>query len=553
MRDPREAASGPTRCAIYTRKSTEEGLDQDFNSLDAQREACAAYILSQRHEGWIQVPGIYEDGGFSGGNMERPGLRRLLADIAAGQVDVIVVYKVDRLTRSLADFAKIVEILDEKKASFVSVTQAFNTTTSMGRLTLNVLLSFAQFEREVTSERIRDKVAASKAKGMWMGGNPPLGYDIVERRLVVNEAEAETVRYIFQRYVELGSGAALIIDLDANGVTSKRWTGRNGITRGGKLIGRGALYQMLQNRTYIGEVAHKGRVYPGQHDGIVETEIFASAAEQLAKGRVERVLGQGAPDPSLLAGLLWDGHGRRMSPRHTNKQGRRYRYYTSQIRDDEPPWRVSASDIEQRISASFANELARAERNILASATPAATDIERVGIAARVAIERLRTGTPREQRQLLVDCTERIELGTDSMSVRCKFGAIDELFGDEVYEISIPIACVRSGKQLRLVIPPVDTGAATRRNPALIKLVAQAMAARDMLASNNATEFETLAAEIGYSREHAADLLRIGFLAPDIVAAIVEGRQPEGLTRTKLMRWATLPLAWGEQRRVMEF
>ncbi|MDF7773632.1 recombinase family protein [Sphingomonas sp. AOB5] len=553
MRDPRDVTGRTFRCAIYTRKSTEEGLEQDFNSLDAQREACAAYILSQRHEGWVQAPGIYEDGGFSGGNMERPGLKRLLAEVEAGKVDVIVVYKVDRLTRSLADFAKIVEVLDAKQASFVSVTQAFNTTTSMGRLTLNVLLSFAQFEREVTSERIRDKIAASKAKGMWMGGNPPLGYDIVDRRLVVNEVEAETVRLIFRRYVELASGTALLIELDAHGVTSKRWTGSNGIMRGGKPIGRGALYQMLQNRIYVGEIAHKGRVYPGQHDGIVDADIFAAAVDQLAKGKVERVLGHGAPDPSLLAGLLWDGHGRRMSPSNTNRGGRRYRYYASQVRDAEPKWRVSAADIEKRILASVANELTAAERAVLESGAPAAVDIERMQAVVRAAADRLANGTPRDQRQLIVDCVERIELATDAMTVRCKFGSVDDLLGDAPVDIILPIACVRSGKQLRLVIPTVETGTATRKNPALIKLVAQAMAAREVLATSGAAEFEELAAEIGYGREHAADLLRIGYLAPDIVSAIVEGRQPEGLTRTQLMRWASLPLEWAGQRVEMGF
>ena len=250
------------RCAIYTRKSTEEGLEQDFNSLDAQREACEAFIESQKHEGWVNLPIHYDDGGYSGGTMERPALQRLLADIRGSKVDVVVVYKIDRLTRSLLDFAKIVEVFDAHGVAFVSVTQAFNTATSMGRLTLNVLLSFAQFEREVTGERIRDKIAASKKKGMWMGGYPPLGYDVKERKLVVNEAEAETVRYIFRRYQELRSVLLLKEHLDAAGIVSKRRTAPDGRTYGGKPIARGALYLMLQNRIYRGEIVHKDQTYP---------------------------------------------------------------------------------------------------------------------------------------------------------------------------------------------------------------------------------------------------------------------------------------------------
>ncbi|MBV8574738.1 MAG: recombinase family protein, partial [Acetobacteraceae bacterium] len=251
------------RCAIYTRKSSEEGLDQEFNSLQAQREACEAFINSQRHEGWVCLPEAYDDGGFSGATMDRPALQRLLADIAAGRVDTVVVYKIDRLTRSLADFARIVDILDQRSASFVSVTQQFNTTTSMGRLTLNVLLSFAQFEREVIGERIRDKIAASKRKGMWMGGVPPLGYRVEDRKLLVIDSEAEIVRSIFRRYAELGSVRLVKQDLEARGIKSKSWTSASGRRIGGKPFSRGALYLILQSRTYLGEIVHKGGSHPG--------------------------------------------------------------------------------------------------------------------------------------------------------------------------------------------------------------------------------------------------------------------------------------------------
>jgi DNA invertase Pin-like site-specific DNA recombinase len=300
----------PVRCAVYTRKSTEDGLDQAFNSLDAQREAGEAYVLSQRHEGWALAPGDYDDGGFSGGSMDRPALLRLLDEVGAKRVDVIVVYKIDRLTRSLGDFARIVDVLDGAGASFVSVTQAFNTTTSMGRLTLNVLLSFAQFEREVTGERIRDKIAASKARGMWMGGVVPLGYEVKDRKLVVVEEEAATVRHIFQRYVALGSAMALQAELDLQGIRSKRRVTAAGREYGDAKFSRGALYQLLQNRLYVGEVTHKGASYPGEHAGIVDPALFEAAQTRLQLNRVQRLHGTNAAHPSLLAGIIWDQHGR---------------------------------------------------------------------------------------------------------------------------------------------------------------------------------------------------------------------------------------------------
>ena len=271
----------PLRCAVYTRKSTEDGLEQEFNSLDAQREACEAYILSQRHEGWTLVPNRYDDGGFSGGSMQRPGLKLLLADIEAGLVDVIVVYKVDRLTRSLADFAKIVEQLDAKQASFVSVTQAFNTTTSMGRLTLNVLLSFAQFEREVTGERIRDKIAASKKKGIWMGGPVPLGYEVIDRKLVAVPEEAERVRRIMRRYLEVRSVPALIGVLHREGIVTKVQQRTSGPHRGGVPFGRGSLFHLLKNPIYRGKIVHKDQVYEGEHEAIVDEELWDAVQAQL--------------------------------------------------------------------------------------------------------------------------------------------------------------------------------------------------------------------------------------------------------------------------------
>src|SRR5215472_12046899 len=309
------------RCAIYTRKSSEEGLEQEFNSLQAQREACEAFINSQRHEGWGCLPACYDDGGFSGATMDRPALQRLLADIIAGRVDTVVVYKIDRLTRSLTDFAKIVEILDARGASFVSVTQQFNTTTSMGRLTLNVLLSFAQFEREVIGERIRDKIAASKRKGMWMGGVPPLGYRVEDRKLVIIDSEAETVRALFLRYAELGSVRLLKNDLDARGINSKAWTNASGRITGGKPFSRGALYLILQNRTYLGEIVHNGRSHPSGHTPIIDQPLWDTVQAQLAANTAERTSGTRIRQPSLLTGMLFDCSGNAMTPTHAVKKG----------------------------------------------------------------------------------------------------------------------------------------------------------------------------------------------------------------------------------------
>ena len=347
----------PLRCAIYTRKSSEEGLEQSFNSLDAQREACAAYIQSQRHEGWRVQPTQYDDGGYSGGNMERPALKRLLDDVAAQKVDVVVVYKVDRLTRSLADFAKIVDIFDARKVSFVSVTQQFNTTSSMGRLTLNVLLSFAQFEREVTGERIRDKISASKRKGMWMGGRVPLGYDLKDRKLVPNAAEAALVNRIYSRYLELGCVVKLKAELDAAGVASKVRVSRTGRRSGGAPYSRGALYKILQNRIYVGEIPHRALAYPGEHQPIVERERWDAVQAKLRASNQARRNGVTSRDPSLLAGLLYDERGNRLTPSHAVKKGKRYRYYVSQALIQGRPdlkgaaTRLPAHDIEMVVIA----------------------------------------------------------------------------------------------------------------------------------------------------------------------------------------------------------
>ena len=409
------------RCAIYTRKSSEEGLEQAFNSLDAQREACAAFILSQKHEGWTVLPTVYDDGGFSGGTMDRPALKRLLSDIGAGKVDVVVVYKIDRLTRSLFDFAKIVEAFDANGVSFVSITQQFNTTTSMGRLTLNVLLSFAQFEREVTGERIRDKIAASKKKGMWMGGLPALGYDVQNRKLVINEQEALTLRHIFRRYVQLRSVRALRAELDEKGVRSKRRIFADGTQVGGQRFSRGALYLMLQNRVYRGEITHKGDAYPGEHQPIVDKALWDEVQAVLAENQIERATGSDAKHPSLLAGMVFDQTGERLTPSHAVKKGTRYRYYvsaslvTGTVKDGCNGRRIPAGNLENLVITRLKTFLADrgALLDVIQDHCPDAVEQTRLISRARHIADELGTLAPDQTRAILIALLSRVDVRSD--------------------------------------------------------------------------------------------------------------------------------------------
>lgn len=344
------------RCAVYTRKSTEEGLDMEYNTLDAQREAGEKYIEAMRHEGWRIMPEQYDDGGYSGGNMDRPGLQKLIADIEAGRVDIVVVYKIDRLSRSLADFAKMVEIFDKHDTSFVSVTQHFNTKDSMGRLTLNILLSFAQFEREVTGERIRDKFAASKKKGMWMGGPPPLGYDVVDRKLLTNAKEAPQVKHIFERFVALGSLSLLANELNTKGHKTKSYISQTGKHQGGKAFSLQALRTILNNRLYLAEVHHKGKYYPGQHQALIEKDLFDKAQSIFAENAgVKRKRTYAAKSDALLKGIIvCGGCESAMSPTYTRKKNKQYRYYiTNSYRQHTcgecPVSRIPAGEIEEII------------------------------------------------------------------------------------------------------------------------------------------------------------------------------------------------------------
>ena len=414
------------RCAIYTRKSSEEGLEQEFNSLHAQREACESYIASQRSEGWVLVRDQYDDGGISGGTLERPGLKRLLADIEDGLIDVVAVYKIDRLSRSLMDFSKLVEVFDRNSVTFVSVTQSFNTTTSMGRLTLNILLSFAQFEREVTAERIRDKVRASRMKGMWMGGCPPLGYQVKDRKLVENPNDAAHVRWVFARFIEIGSGTELARELAGRAVTTAR----------GHLIDKKFIYRMLNNRVYVGEAVHKGTGYPGEHAAIIDRETWDKVHSILTESPRKRAARTRADTPALLKGLLYGPDGAAFSPTHTRKGSRLYRYYVSQTvlkhgAGSCPIGRVAADEIETAVIEQLRAVFRQPE--IVAGTWKAAraqesgiTDVE-----AREALQQLDPLWdelfPAEQARIVALLVERVDIGTDGMNVRLRMDGLAAL------------------------------------------------------------------------------------------------------------------------------
>jgi len=555
--EPAKASS--RRCAIYTRKSSEEGLEQDFNSLQAQREACEAFIKSQTGEGWRLVKTAYDDGGLSGGTMERPALQRLLGDINQSLIDVVVVYKVDRLTRSLADFAKMVEVFDAHGVSFVAVTQQFNTTTSMGRLTLNVLLSFAQFEREVTGERIRDKIAASKRKGMWMGGIVPLGYDVCDRRIVIDEREAETVRYIFRRYLELGCVRLLKEDLDRRGVASKRRTSKTGIESGGHSFSRGALYALLSNPIYVGEIRHKNLRHPGQHQAIADRVVWERTQQQLQEHRVRAKSHDASFEKSPLIGRLVDENGDGLTPSHARKGERKYRYYVSRsfpaqgLAPSRLGWRLPARELEDRVAAAI-GEMLGDESAVLEAAQKTDIDssqVDRVLHAARTWRHRLQSEA--EQTSAIAALVDRVELKSDGIRVSIKLPlASAEKSRAQLPDLVaiarlFPMQLKRRGVELRLIVGDHNRSAAIV-DLSLLKAVARAHRWFDELSTGKARSLAAIAAREGLAVRYVGRLIRLAFLAPDIVESIVEGRQPTTLTAEALTRRIDLPLSWCSQR-----
>ncbi|ADL01307.1 recombinase family protein [Brevundimonas subvibrioides] len=539
-------ASRPLRCAIYTRKSSEEGLEQDYNSLHAQRDACAAYVLSQAGEGWTLLPEVYDDGGFSGGNMERPALKRLMADVASGLIDVVVVYKVDRLTRALPDFSRIVDVLDKAGSSFVSVTQAFNTTTSMGRLTLNVLLSFAQFEREVTGERIRDKIAASKKLGMWMGGGVPLGYEASGRTLVINPVEAETVRGIFRSYLDTGSVHQVQQELNDAGVVSRRRTTKAGVEKGGQPMDRGALFHMLRNCTYVGEIPHKTTSYPGQHPAIIDRETFDAVQARLDDNdRKQRVPGEarrphkGAP----LMGLLFDSAVNPMSPVKAAKPNKpTYHYYVSTAVTTGRPDQAGAVS---RISAPLLEDIVaqRLGELRIIDTSPVSPD----WAIARDVIDRVEVGA---EAVTIVFDEERLQIAARDLKPENRVG-IDSLErrGD-LPMTEIKVRLVRRGGTMVAVGPQGSAAVASSRiDRAMTTALIRAESWKRRLLAGEVENLNVIADAEGVSDAFVRRMIRPAFLAPDLKAEILDGRQPVGLTLEAVTR-SDLPLDWVEQRRL---
>ncbi len=545
-------------CAVYTRKSSEDGLEQGFNSLDAQREACEAYILSQKAQGWTAVTATYDDGGFSGGNTERPALNRLLADIRAKQVRIIVVYKVDRLTRSLADFAKMVELFDAHGVSFVSVTQQFNTTSSMGRLTLNVLLSFAQFEREVTGERIRDKIAASKRKGMWMGGFVPIGYMPHERTLVIDEPQAEHIREIYRLYLELGCVRQLKAEVDRLGwITSARKTRRDNLT-GGRPFSRGHLYRILSNPIYIGQIRHKEAIFPGQHPAIIDAQLWQAVQDRLAANLQGHRCRSKAADPSLLTGLLFDHQGQRLTPTHAKKGGRRYRYYLGQAlpaSDTEPTAKVSrlpAQELEGAVLRALQRFLTDKSNLVERMGTiPAKEAKSQLEYAAGLA-KRLAGTSPGDKLDALKRIVKEITVHHNQLEIAVRSGAIwspDDAAPDEqIISITVPVELKRCGSAVRLIVQAPGETVNRGPDPKLTALIAKAHRWFALLLSDDGQNIQTIAQKESVTSSYVTRVIYIAFMAPDIMQQIIRGHHPPDLNAMRLMRMLPLPLGWSEQR-----
>jgi len=490
------------RCAIYTRKSSDEGLDQSFNSLDAQREACEAYIRSQKHEGWKVLPAHYDDGGASGGNIDRAALQKLLEEIDAGRVDMVVVYKIDRLTRSLADFAKLVERLEAAGASFVSVTQQFNTSTSMGRLTLNVLLSFAQFEREVTAERIRDKIAASKKKGLWMGGLVPLGYDKGNDGLVINGQEAEIVRRLFEAYLEFGNVRELKQHAHRIGFLTKTRTLQSGEIVEGRPFTRGRLYHLLSNPIYIGKIQHKTDQYEGVHDAVIDESLWTKVQERLQQNRVDRKSRSNAKNPSPLAGKVFDQNGHPLTPEHSNKKGHRYRYYVSSTQGI----RLSALDLE-------------------AAARQALDDNRELTLHLKRFV--------RDEIDLLT-LVERVSLRDGSILINLK-GGVPPKTVESVYTLR------KRGVEQKLILA---SGPVCEPDLTLIKRILRAMTWMDQIKLGRAI-FEIAKSE-NVSPAYITHNLGLTFLSPRVLKAIASGKQRPDISSYRLSKM-TIPVDWDEQ------
>jgi len=511
------------RCAIYTRVSTDHGLDQEFNSLDAQYEASKAYIRSQAHAGWTQIKARYDDGGFSGGDTDRPALQQLLDDVRSRKIDVIVVYKVDRLTRSLADFAKLVELFDQHGVSFVSVTQQFNTTTSMGRLTLNVLLSFAQFEREVTSERIRDKIAASKRKGLWVGGMAPLGYDAKDRKITVNESEAETVRTIFRRYLEVGSLGPLLADLRRQGIGSKQRVLKSGKKIGGIPFTRGPLAHLLRNRFYIGEVLFKGEILPGEQPPILDRDLFDAVQAKLSDQMTNHVKAR-MDSEALLMGRIFDDRGNPMRTSHARKSGIKYRYYVSSALIDGRP--EEAGSVPRVPAVELETLVARAIREHTADA-PAGDD-----------------------RTIITAHSPRITIHPKEVEIRiCDDAEEGDSRSDRAIRVRWQKQPSRRRREILLSSDRVDARPIRSETRAtLIEAIARGRRWMGELVENRDATAETIARREGCSARKVTMTISLAFLSPALVKAALDGRLPRGVGVTRV---CDMPAEWSRQHKAL--
>ena len=548
-----------TRCAIYTRKSSEEGLEQEFNSLDAQYDAGASYIASQKHEGWKLLSQRYDDGGISGGTMERPGLQRLLSDIDAGLIDMVVIYKIDRLTRSLADFARLVERLEQRGCSFVSVTQAFNTSTSMGRLTLNVLLSFSQFEREVTAERIRDKIAASKKKGLWMGGLAPLGYDPhpdkLIRSLVINEAEAKDVRTLFDLYLTHGNLRLVEEQAKRQGIRSKQRQDTKGRHTGGAPLSRGQIHHMLTNPIYKGDIRHKDKTYPGQHEAIVSVEIWEEVQIKLqevsakARGRGPHLNASTLPTHGILKGKLFDETGDRLTPSHTKSKGKYHRYYVSNrlISGGKDPsaWRIPADQLEQCVISAVASRITSTADNFTLIKNPTSEEIEKIKFTSENIVNKLNN----RKYDLITKLVERATFSKGKLDLELSAHHLSAALNIEKNRLSthltsytVPLTLRKRGVEAKLIAGELQS----KPDQTLLSALSRAEGWIEQLKMG--TMIAEIAAAQSCNESYIRKRIQLAFLSPELKLAILQGRQPVDLTLEKLTS-TNIPRSWLEQRK----
>lgn len=556
------------RCAVYTRKSSEEGLEQQFNSLHAQRESCEAYVLSQAGEGWICLKDEYDDGGISGGHMNRPGLKRLIADIKQGKVDVIVVYKVDRLTRSLTDFSKLVEVFDEHEVSFVSVTQAFNTTNSMGRLTLNVLLSFAQFEREVTGERIRDKIALSRKHGLWTGGLSPHGYDAIDKKLIINESEAETVRHIYSRYVALKNVRKLKVELERDGYVSKLRTRKTSKQTGGKSFERGALYTILKNQIYLGLTTYKGEAYDGEHDPIIDKALFDKVQSMLTANRQRDKHKIGAKDPSLLSGKIITDAGITLTPTHAQTHGRRYRYYVERRNQGQAailqtrPVSLPAAEIERSVCSELAAYLLDPVKLIDDLDLTNCPQEMQVCVREKAAEIGVLLNAPTKQvkdNAIIRKLIQQVELLPDMKGYKLSINMLTlaetlNLPNTPAMETTtltndLELKICNNGKKVIIGNKPVMTPVP---NLSLINALRTGHQIKHQYMGADKKQLSEIAKDMNIDKRHVCRTLKMAYLAPDIQLSILSGTQPRGLLLKDLL-YKVIPTSWQEQRQVFGF